>query len=615
MKDLDLPMSIKMNYKCFPGIKDLDARKRIDESEIIAILEYIDMRYDCADFRMIPILRTLYAYSELLSKDLLERIEKTVLSFKYWMDEPGEDSMCYWSENHQLIFAAIEYLAGQYYPDKIFTNNNLSGKERKERAKLRLLDWFKYRYQYGFIEWHSNTYYEEDVAPLSLLIDFSEDEEIVKKATILLDLVLFDMAVNNYRGYFVATSGRCYEEQKKDPKRQDVLDIMKKAFGIGPVTEYDYTRLSADFVLNKKYQVPEVIKDIAISKDKFILKETLGLDLPEVREKIDPENKIETVGLYYWAMEAFTNPESVALSIEMFRKWGLKSNIFLKDLQVLDNVFLRKLKILPSLVRLLNPATQGIAIQKANTYTLRHPDYFLSTAQLYHPREFADQQHINQATLGEDITVFTTHPAKAFFSDNARNFSPSYWVGNGINPYAVQFENTALLYYDLSPRKGFLEGKRLLYTHLYFPEAKFEKVYRGENYLLGIAGKSMIGIKGLGKIKQISENEWIQEGKKTAWALTVASSDEVAFSDFSKAIINSEIVLNKKSVSYSLAHRLEIFLKKTPVFLVDGKTEKTKYRRYELPFIESDATIKDYMIKYHGHYLLLNLERAERKYE
>ena len=49
-----------------------------------------------------------------------------------------------------------------------------------------------------------------------------------------MDLVLFDMAVNNYQGYFVATSGRCYEEQKR-PNRQDVLDIMKKAFGIGPV--------------------------------------------------------------------------------------------------------------------------------------------------------------------------------------------------------------------------------------------------------------------------------------------------------------------------------------------------------------------------------------------
>lgn len=200
------------------------------------------------------------------------------------MDEPGEDSMCYWSENHQLIFGTIELLAGQFYSDKVFYNLPITGRERMERAKKRLLDWFKYRYKYGFIEWHSNTYYEEDVAPLSLLIDFSEDEEIRLKhqcswiwfcsiwPSIIIKGILLQQAED-------AT------KNKKDPNRQDVLDIMKKAFGIGPVREYDYTRLSAEFVLNKKYRVPEVLIDIARSKEKFILKESLGLDLSEVREK------------------------------------------------------------------------------------------------------------------------------------------------------------------------------------------------------------------------------------------------------------------------------------------------------------------------------------------
>ena len=107
--NLDIPMSIKMNYKCFPGIKDLDSGKKIEENQIIEILEYINNRYDCADFRMIPILRTLYAYSTLLTEATLKEIEKTVLGFKYWMDEPGEDSMCYWSENHQLISEPSNY--------------------------------------------------------------------------------------------------------------------------------------------------------------------------------------------------------------------------------------------------------------------------------------------------------------------------------------------------------------------------------------------------------------------------------------------------------------------------------------------------------------------------
>jgi hypothetical protein len=614
MKELDIPMSIKMNYKCFPGIKDLDSGLIIDEQEIIDLLEYIDRRYDCADFRMIPILRTLYAYSSLLSEETLTKIRRTVLDFKYWMDEPGEDGMCYWSENHQLIFATIEYLAGQYYPNEIFTNNKMTGIERMAHSKWRLLDWFLHRYQYGFVEWHSNTYYEEDIAPLSLLIDFSKDEEISRKATFLIDLLMLDLAVNNYRGYFVATSGRCYEEQKKNPQRQDVLEIMKKAFGIGPIKEYDYTRLSADFILNKNYQIPEVIKEIAQSKATFILKESLGLDLKEVREKIDSNNKIDTVGLYYWTMEAFTNPESVALSVEMFKKWKMHSNIFLKNMKVLDNWFLKKFKLLPFLVRLLNPVTQGIAIQRANTYSYRHADYFLSTAQLYHPKEFGDQQHICQATLGEDITVFTTHPAKSFFDDNARNFSPAYWVGNGINPYAVQFENIALIYYDLTPRKGLLESKRQFFTHLYFPEEKFEKAYYGDDFLIGFYQKSLIGIKSLKRIKKISNVEWIQEGKYTAWSITLSSTDDISINEFIDLIKKSKIFLDKKSIVYQSNRNLKIILKKNPIFLVDGKKEKINYKRYELPFIESEETTKDYRIKYKDKYLFLNFKKMERKY-
>lgn len=128
-------------------------------------------------------------------------------------------------------------------------------------------------------------------------------------------------------------------------------------------------------------------------------------------------------------MEAFTNPQSITMTMEMFRNWNLKSNIFLKDLKIVDIPFLRKLNLLPFLVKILNSATQGIAIQRANTYTLRSKDYFLSTAQLYHPREFGDQQHISQATLGMESPYLQPIPEK-----------PSSATMPGIFPLAIGLE-------------------------------------------------------------------------------------------------------------------------------------------------------------------------------
>jgi hypothetical protein len=604
-------MKIKMNHKCFPSIYDLDQGRSAKEEEIETILDYINQRYDCADFRMVCIIRSLYAYSALLSETILRKMKEAVLNFKYWLDEAGEDSMCYWSENHYLLFATIEYLAGSLYPEAIFTNNQMTGRERKERARKRLQHWFSSRYTYGFVEWHSNTYYEEDIAPLSLLIDFADDEEIRFRATVLLDLLLLDLATHNYRGYFVATSGRCYEAQKKDPRTQDVLDIMKKAFGIGPVADYDYTRLSADFVLNKTYVVPQVLKEIAISQDTFILKEALGMELRDVPKVFYAKEDPETAGGYLWTMEAFTNPEAISLTLELFHKYRLHTNSFLKELKAFDNFFLKKLRLLPLISRILNPVTNGVAIEKAHTYTFRHRDYFLSTAQDYHPRAFGDQQHIWQATLGEDITVFSTHPGTQFFEENNRNFSPGYWVGNGINPYGFQERNLGLYYYDLSPRKGYLEKERSLFTHLYFPTAKFDHVYQEDKLLVAISGRSLIAISSLNPLHQKNEHEFIQEGLRTAWGVMVESTENISFDDFLDLARKAEVSYEKGSISYK---KLSILPKRKAEYFYDSKPANIRYKRYESDIITTSDDLT-YTIKYKHRVLKLNLEKGLRKHD
>ncbi len=115
-------------------------------------------RHDCADFRLHPILRMLYAYSDtgLVSKELLARARGSVLGFKYWPDEPGKDHMCTWSENHHMLFSAGGYLAGQLYPDETFANSGETGVEKMARFRPRVIRWLDLRYRTGFSEWLSN---------------------------------------------------------------------------------------------------------------------------------------------------------------------------------------------------------------------------------------------------------------------------------------------------------------------------------------------------------------------------------------------------------------------------------------------------------------------------
>lgn len=584
----DIGMKIKMDVKCFRDIEKLDRGESIDEAQILEILDFIDARYDCADFRMVCVIKTLYQYPRLIGAATLAAMKKTVLGFKYWMDEPGEDGMCYWSENHQLLFAVVEYLAGQLYPGEIFVNNGMRGAARLKKAEARLSRWLTQRFAYGFTEWLSNTYYEEDIAALALLIDFCDDKKLAAQAEIIMDILHLDMALHSFRGRFCATSGRCYEQQKKNPRLACVNDILNHAFGLDPDYAYNFQRISAAYVLRKKYSVPEPIKAIAASRDSMEIRASTGLDLTEIKREFGSVEDIENVGMYLWLMEAFTNVESIGITMKIYKEWRLENNNFLKGLKPFSNIFLRESGLLPLLIRILNPATQGIAIQRANIYTYRTENYMLSTAQNYHPGEFGDQQHIWQATLPGDVTVFSTHPAAPMFATAERNFSPSYWVGNGINPHSAQYRNYGFSIYDLDVRKGYLEKARQYYTHVYFPIKKFDRAVLRGNILCGQAESAYIGVIGTSAFTEVSDDDFKQDGALTGYAVILGDSGQNRdFDDFCRRLSECRLGFEGKKLLFSDGgEHFELAYKGG--FLVNGAPLETEYKRYDSSCVRAE---------------------------
>jgi len=606
----DVGMLIKMNVKCFKDIKKLDEGEKIDESQILELVDFVNNRYDCADFRLISLIKTYLSYKDLLSTDTVKAIEDAMLHFKYWMDEPGSDGMCYWSENHQLLFHTCEYFAGDLFPDHSFSNDGHIGLYHKEKAKPKILDWLENRFKYGFTEWHSNTYYEEDIAPLCVLVDHAKDMEIVSKAKIILDVLFLDFAMHSFNGYFVASSGRCYEEQKKDREKADVNDILAHAFQIQK-RDYDYERISALFILCKNYKVPEIIIDIAKNKDKQVIKDSMGLNLSEIKHEFK-DNDINKKGMFLWSMEAFTNKESINMTMKIFNAWNLKENNFLRDLESVNIPIIRKLGLLPLVVKILNPATQGVAIERANTYTYKTDSYMLSTAQKYHPKKFGDQQHIWQATMNDKISVFSTHPGSPMFDDAARNFSPSFWVGNGINPHAIQHENKVFLIYDLSPRKGYLERNRQEYVHFYFPKDEFDEIIDKGSIILAKKKQNYIGIIASKNPKKIENSEIIYEGKYSQFIVVLGDEKtDILFDHFVKRIESSQVIFTKKKIVMKNDHLYELKMLKD--FKIDGKVIDTEYSRYETPYVHAKRKPEELTIAYMNKRLYLNFNQMIRE--
>jgi hypothetical protein len=553
----DVGMAVKMNTVGFPGYFALSRGESIEESAIWERCDYVDQRHDCADFRLIVLIQTFIAYGDTLSEASIARIRATMKSFKYWMDEPGEDGMCFWSENHQLLFATCEYFAGILLEDEVFDNSKMTGSEHRQKALKVLYDWFHLRFDRGFIEWHSNTYYEEDIAPLCVLVDFALDEDLAAMAAIALDLLMLDFAHHSFQGRFHASSGRCYELPKKDSTKMPVQPILRHAFDELPPLEETELSLSALFVTCRNYVVPKAIRAIWSDREDVLVRESSGYDLKDVKA-LFPDATVEERGRLFWAMEAFTNVESIDTTVELFLKWKLHTNVFLKDLNMIAKPWLLKAGLLPLLVRILNPATQGVAIQKADVITYRTKHYQLSSVQRHHPGEFADQQHVWHACLPKGVNLFSTHPGSPMFDDSARNFSPSYWVGNGIFPDALQIKNRLLLIYDTTSRKGFLERKRQHLVHFYVPFQKCDEIVSLPRAFYVRVGESYAAILSSHMI-ETADDEWIVRAKQCAFVVILGSKEEDgSFEAFQGAHDPSRLSYQRRTLRYgndSLAYK------------------------------------------------------------
>ena len=328
------------------------AGQALEEEIILERCDFIDARNDCADFALHCLIRLLYQFPDALSAALAARIRATVLRFKYWPDEPGTDSLCTWSENHQILYAAGVYLVGQLFPDEVFSNAGHTGLQKMEIARPRILRWLDLRFRTGFSEWLSNVYYDEDFIALLSLVDFSEDDEIRQRASMVLDLMLFDVALNSFRGLLGSTHGRSYERNKKWAARESTAGTARLLFGSGGFPTS--LNLSAPcFALSTRYHVPQVIAAVANDAVTMTNRQRMGLKLAEAERWNLGFDNFED-GMVYLSLEAYLHPRTAALTVRMLDAFNWWENAFFKDIAhyrwLIDT--LRRLGLLPFLTRL-----------------------------------------------------------------------------------------------------------------------------------------------------------------------------------------------------------------------------------------------------------------------
>ncbi len=245
---------------------ELGLWSQVNVETMTEAVDSINQRADCSDFYLVGLLGTMLRNLDNASfpEELGWRLADCVLNFRYWMDEPGEDAMCFWSENHQILFHACEVLAGQLYPDRIFANANEMGVWHREKGERMALAWLHDRAAGGFREWDSNCYFEEDVLALSHLADLAESVEVAEMAAVVLDKLLFSMAVNSYRGVFGSTHGRTYAQYIRGARLEPTSGISRLLWGLGVFN--DRILGTVGLACARSYVLPEIIRAIALDQ-------------------------------------------------------------------------------------------------------------------------------------------------------------------------------------------------------------------------------------------------------------------------------------------------------------------------------------------------------------
>ena len=230
---------------------------------VMQTMDGINQRKDCSDFYLVGLLGMLIRYGRdpQFPESLKQPLEDGVLNFKYWMDEPGQDAMCYWSENHQILFHACEVLAGQLYPERVFTNAKQTGKWHREKGERLALSWLQKRGAGGFREWDSNCYFEEDLLALSHLADLAETPAVYDLATVIMDKLFFTMAVNSYKGVFGSTHGRAYTEHVRGARGESTSGVSRLFWGMGAFNQKILATVSLACMTS--YGFPLILGDIA----------------------------------------------------------------------------------------------------------------------------------------------------------------------------------------------------------------------------------------------------------------------------------------------------------------------------------------------------------------
>jgi hypothetical protein len=203
------------------------------DAMIADALPAIEDCHDCADFLLVPLLWCRSACGNAIAPALRARVDRAILGYRYWMDEPGNDVQWYFSENHALLFHTAAYLAGHLLPDGQFARSGRRGVEQSRIGLARVRAWLDHFATWEMAEFNSAPYFPIDLKGLTALMALAPDADVRERAGAAIVRLVEIVARSAHHGLMTAAQGRSYEHSLCAGRSLELSAIARLLWGRG----------------------------------------------------------------------------------------------------------------------------------------------------------------------------------------------------------------------------------------------------------------------------------------------------------------------------------------------------------------------------------------------
>lgn len=234
----------------------------IEERTLTQALERVQRQEIDSAVLLLALLGALLRYGEQdgFQQAWKDYVRESALQFAYTKDDTTCAASLDPQPDQQIITLACAILAGQLYPDSTFTHTGQTGEDLRAEAEANALAWIRGRGLTGYASWDSTATYAAALTALSHLTELAQNEELWELSALLMDQILFTLALYSCNGVFGAPQGRASTISCISSLLNEVTGITRLLWGMGSFNHHSAGIVSMACLQN--YPFPELIAQI-----------------------------------------------------------------------------------------------------------------------------------------------------------------------------------------------------------------------------------------------------------------------------------------------------------------------------------------------------------------